>query len=262
MSESAAPLSVEMADGLLTLTFNRPETLNAIDLSVVTAINDALDAHGDEARVVILTGTGRAFCSGADLSGKGKADDEGGESKAKGLGLEYINDTMRRLANLDALVIAAVNGPAAGVGTSFALVADYVIMGEGSYFMLAFNKIGLMPDGGATQLVAASAGRHRAMRMALTAEKVPAETAGEWGLASEVVADAAARAREVAAGFVVGPPLSLVKTKAAINAATLGEFSPALDRELEGQKELRDSADFAEGVAAFLEKRPAVFTGR
>ena len=177
--------------------------------------------------------------------------------------MEKITQLMQTYRNVEVPVIAAVSGPAAGIGCSLALMADYVLMSEKSYLMLAFTRIGLMPDGGATALVAASAGRHRALRMALTAEKLPATSALEWGLASEVVAPDLldTRAGEVAATFAKSATIALGRTKRAINDATLTELDAALGREATGQDALRQTEDYAEGVAAFLEKRPAVFKG-
>lgn len=245
----------DLTDGILTIQFNRPEAMNALHLEAFLALEDALANLAPEVRAVIVKGNERAFCSGADVSlmspGQGS------------LGMEKITRLMQTYRNVEVPVIAAVSGPAAGIGCSLALMADYVLMSENSYLMLAFTRIGLMPDGGATALVAASAGRHRALRMALTAEKLPATSALEWGLASEVVAPdlLEARASEIAATFANSATVALGRTKRAINDATLTELDAALDREATGQDALRETEDYAEGVAAFLEKRPAVFKG-
>lgn len=245
----------DLTDGILTIQFNRPEAMNALHLEAFLALEDALANLAPEVRAVIVKGNERAFCSGADVSlmspGQGS------------LGMEKITRLMQTYRNVEVPVIAAVSGPAAGIGCSLALMADYVLMSENSYLMLAFTRIGLMPDGGATALVAASAGRHRALRMALTAEKLPATSALEWGLASEVVAPdlLETRASEIAATFANSATVALGRTKRAINDATLTELDAALDREATGQDALREAEDYAEGVAAFLEKRPAVFKG-
>lgn len=262
MSDETLPtpdgLVATLADsGVLSVQFDRPHTLNSLSRSVAIGLLDVLDVAANRARAVILTGGDRAFCSGADLS----ADREDGDDAAKGVGLDIINEFIRRIAALHVPTIAAVAGPAAGVGCSLALVCDYVVMSRDSYLMLAFTKIGLMPDGGATALVAASAGRHRALRMALSAEKVYAEQALEWGLASEVTEPGQhlLRAGELACAFAAGPAQSLGSTIQAINAVTLSQLDEALEREFDGQKELLASADFAEGAAAFRAKRPAKF---
>ena len=245
----------DLTDGILTIQFNRPEAMNALHLEAFLALEDALANLAPEVRAVIVKGNERAFCSGADVSlmspGQGS------------LGMEKITRLMQTYRNVEVPVIAAVSGPAAGIGCSLALMADYVLMSENSYLMLAFTRIGLMPDGGATALVAASAGRHRALRMALTAEKLPATSALDWGLASEVVAPdlLETRASEIAATFANSATVALGRTKRAINDATLTELDAALGREATGQDALRETEDYAEGVAAFLEKRPAVFKG-
>lgn len=242
----------DLRDGILTVTINRPETLNSLTAEAFRAIGEAVAEAAASARAVILTGNDRAFSSGADLL-----------ESTKGLDLSEANGIIRSLIDLPVPTVAAVSGPAAGIGCSLALACDFVVMSEQSYLMLAFAKIGLMPDGGATALVAASAGRHRAMQMALTAQKVWAAQALEWGLASEVVApgEQLNRAREVAEAFVQGAPLGLARTKHAINEATLTCLGEAFSREVEGQNALRSTKDFDEGVAAFTEKRTPSFTG-
>jgi len=245
----------DLTDGILTIQFNRPEAMNALHLDAFLTLEATLADLSPEVQAIIVKGNERAFCSGADVSlmspGQGS------------LGMEKITQLMQTYRDVEVPVIAAVSGPAAGIGCSFALMADYVLMSEKSYLMLAFTRIGLMPDGGATALVAASAGRHRALRMALTAEKLPATSALEWGLASEVVAPDLldTRASEIAATFAKSATVELGRTKRAINDATLTELDAALGREATGQDALRQTEDYAEGVAAFLEKRPAVFKG-
>ena len=245
----------DLTDGILTIQFNRPEAMNALHLDAFLTLEATLADLSPEVQAIIVKGNERAFCSGADVSlmspGQGS------------LGMEKITQLMQTYRDVEVPVIAAVSGPAAGIGCSLALMADYVLMSEKSYLMLAFTRIGLMPDGGATALVAASAGRHRALRMALTAEKLPAPSALEWGLASEVVAPDLldTRASEIAATFAKSATVALGRTKRAINDATLTELDAALGREATGQDALRETEDYAEGVAAFLEKRPAVFKG-
>ncbi|GAA4283027.1 enoyl-CoA hydratase [Brevibacterium daeguense] len=252
-------LKVSVDNGVMTIQFNRPQALNAVTREVILALDEAIERAATEARAVVITGDERSFCSGADLAGAANSSGGGG-----GVGLDVVNALIRKIRDLQVPTVAAVSGPAAGVGCSLALICDYVVMSENSYLMLAFTRIGLMPDGGATALVAASAGRHRALRMALTAEKVKAPTALEWGLASEVAsADTyLQRAQEIATTFAQGPTLSLGITEAAINQAALSELDAALDRELEGQATLSATADFKEGVQAFLQKRTAKFEGK
>lgn len=245
----------DLNDGVVTVTINRPESLNALTKEAMEAIGDAVAEAASTARVLILTGNDRSFSSGADLQGS---------VQSGGLGLERANAIIRSIIDLRIPTIAAVSGPAAGIGCSLALACDYTVMSEESYLMLAFAKIGLMPDGGATALVAASAGRHRAMKMALTAQKVWAKEALDWGLASEVIpaGEHLNRAQEIAAQWAQGAPLAFAASKEAINTATLTELDDAFDRELTGQTALRASNDFAEGVTAFIEKRGPNFTGK
>jgi enoyl-CoA hydratase len=161
-------------------------------------------------------------------------------------------------------VVAAVNGVAAGFGASICFAADLAVAAESASFLLAFSRIGLMPDGGTTLTVAAAAGRARAMRMALLAEPVTAREAYEWGLVSHVVPDAELEpaVEEVVKRLVAGPPVAFAATKKAITAATLGDLEGALDREGTGQVVLFGTADAAEGMRAFVQRRRPTFTGR
>jgi enoyl-CoA hydratase len=160
--------------------------------------------------------------------------------------------------------VSVVQGPAAGVGVSLALACDVVLASDKAFFMLAFTKIGLMPDGGASALIAAAVGRTRAMRMALLAERIPAPEAFDWGLVSAVhpAEELDAEVDKVIATLVGGPAAALRKTKDAINAATLTELEDALEREKKGQLTLLESADFREGTRAFQQRRAAKFTDR
>ena len=246
---------VSVSGGVTTITINRPESLNALTQEAVLAIGDAVTEAEANSQAIVLTGNDRAFSSGADL--------QGGAAERQGIELDQANAIIRRIVDTPVPTIAAVSGPAAGIGCSFALACDYLVMSEKSYLMLPFAKIGLMPDGGATALVAASAGRHRALRLALTGEKLPAADAFAWGLASEVVpaGEQLTRAAELAEAWAKGAPQAMAAAKSAINDATLTELDAAFSREVEGQARLRASQDFVEGVAAFLEKRTPTFTG-
>lgn len=241
---------------VLRLTFDKPERLNALTADMIHAASDAVDAAaGDGTRVIVLTGSGRAFSSGADVGPDGAAP--GFDT------LDAANRFTLALTSSPLPVVAAVNGIAAGVGCSFALAADLTVARESAAFMLAFTKIGLMPDGGASLLVPAAIGRARAARMALLAEKVSATQAAEWGLIAEVVADDAfdARIDQLLEQLAAGAPLAYAATKRVLRAATLADLPAILDAERAGQGPLLESADFAEGIAAFQEKRPARFTG-
>lgn len=265
MSIAAAPpgpsVQVERAGSVARLTMNAPGRLNAVDPPMLDALRAALaelDAD-DEVRVIALAGSGRAFCSGANLE---RPDPDGPVQ----VPTETLFGGGRFVCEILACrtpTVALVDGIAAGIGVSIALACDYVLVSDDAAFMLAFAKIGLMPDGGATALVAASVGRARALRMALTGEKVPGAVAADWGLASESVpaAEFAARADDLLHALSGGAPLGTAQTTAAINAATL-DLPGALAREEAGQLSLMDTDDCAEGLAAFVDKRPARFTGR
>jgi enoyl-CoA hydratase len=255
-------LSVELADGVLSVTLNRPDSLNSLTAAMLKGIADALEqAAGDpRVRVVRLSGAGRGFSSGAGISETDHANP--GASGTPGDVLDAANRAVSSIVNLPQPVVAAVQGPCAGVGASLALASDVVLASEKAFFMLAFTKIGLMPDGGASALIAAAVGRIRAMRMALLAERIPAAEAFEWGLVTAVYpADQFdAEVSKMVTTLVGGPVVALRKTKDAINAATLTELQPAFHREKQGQLVLLESNDFREGTRAFQQRRAATFT--
>ncbi len=251
-------LSVTLADGVLSVTIERPDSLNSLTTPVVAGIAEAMEwAAGDSrVRAVRLGGAGRGFSSGAGLS----PDDA--EELAPIDVLGPVNRAVRAIVALPRPVVAVVQGPAAGAGASLALACDLVLTSENAFFLLAFTKIGLMPDAGASALVAAAIGRSRAMRMALLAERVPASDALAWGLVSAVYPadEFDAEVDKVIAGLLAGPAAALAKTKQAINATTLAQLDSALDREYVGQSALLSANDFREGVRAFQERRPPKFT--
>ena len=191
----------------------------------------------------------------------------GADDVSGALGSEIITAANRAILAITALprpVVAVVQGPAAGVGVSLALACDVVLASEKAFFMLAFTQVGLMPDGGASALVAAAVGRIRAMRMALLAERVPAAEALAWGLATAVypAEDFDAEVGKVVSKLVAGPVVAYAKTKDAINATALTELDAALEREFQGQSVLLRSPDFIEGATAFQQRRTADFTDR
>ncbi|MEU9064889.1 enoyl-CoA hydratase [Streptomyces sp. NPDC048430] len=251
-------LLVEQDGGVLRLVLNRPDTLNSLNASTLDALTKELKRveKDQTVRVVLLSGSGRAFSSGADIVSKG----EGGSNGT----LAAANRAVLAIRELDRPVVAAVNGLAAGAGTSLALACDIVLATRSSYFLLSFINIGLMPDGGATALIPAAIGRARAARMALLGEKISAGTAAEWGLISYVVDDDsfADEVDRAVAKLSVGPSLAYAATKRAINSATIDYLAAAIDRETVGQERLLRSTDFIEGVRAFQQKRKAEFTGR
>jgi enoyl-CoA hydratase len=253
-------LTVNLNDGVLAVTLNRPDSLNSLTAAMLETIADTMErAAADPAvRVVRLGGEGRGFSSGAGLS----VEDQSNPIADGADTLAAANRAVRAIVALPKPVVSVVQGPAAGVGVSLAIAADVVLASEKAYFLLAFTKIGLMPDGGASALVAASIGRARAMRMALLAERLSAADAFAAGLVSSVhdADDLEAEANAVIAKLKSGPAVALRKTKAAVNAATLTELEGALDRETEGQLALLSSHDFREGATAFQQRRPATFT--
>ena len=251
-------LEIRTEAGVLRLTMNRPERLNALTAAMSDRVAAELEgaATRDDVRVVLVAGAGGAFCSGADLSG---AD---AHQNFDGTSLDRANRIIRAVTGLDKPVVAAVDGVAAGVGCSTALACDLVVASPRASFLLAFARIGLMPDGGATATVAASVGRARAMRMALLGEALGAQEAYDAGLVSHLAADDFEGTVEaLVARLAAGPPLSYAATKKAVNAATLGHLHDALERERTGQTILLRTADVAEGMRAFGEKRLPVFRG-
>ncbi|WP_239987421.1 enoyl-CoA hydratase-related protein [Sphingosinithalassobacter portus] len=242
------------------LRLNKPENLNAMSLTMAEECLAALDVLASRARALIITGAGRAFCSGANLAGG--MGQEGSESDF-GLSLEtHINPMMTRLRDLDIPWITAVRGAAAGVGCSVALAGDMIVASETAYFLQAFSRIGLVPDGGSTHLLARSIGRVRAMEMMLLGERLPAATALEWGLVNRVVPDDMLEAEAMAlAQRLANGPASLGRTRRMVWGAIDMPWAEALASERSEQLHAGRSADAAEGIAAFLEKRPAKFQG-
>lgn len=256
-----AGLDVELTGGVLRVTINRPGSLNSLTLPVITGLADAIEAAATDpaVRVVRLGGAGRGFSSGAGISAEDMSG--GGGVPPDDIILE-INRLIRAIAELPRPVVAVVQGPAAGVGVSIALACDVVLASEKAFFMLAFTKIGLMPDGGASALVAAAVGRIRAMRMALLPERLTAAEALSWGLISAVYPPEAfdVEVDKIITRLLTGPAVAFAKTKSAINAATLTELDRTLVREFDGQRGLLQAPDFKEGTRAFQERRSPNFT--
>jgi enoyl-CoA hydratase len=261
---TADELLIERNGAITRVILNRPESLNSARASMLSGLTRAVELAGRDAqtRVVVITGAGRAFCSGADIGG-GKQSGNGGDGAQDNDTLGAANRAVLALRAVDKPVVAAVNGLAAGVGASLAMACDLVVASASAYFLLAFTKIGLMPDGGATALIPSAVGRARALRMALLAERISAEQAAEWGMISHVVPEDNFE-NEVATlvdRLAGGAPLAFAETKRAINAATLDQLTAAIDRETRGQTMLSRSEDFREGVKAFQQKRRPQFCG-
>ncbi len=256
----------ESVDGVAWVTLNRPDALNAWIRQLGLDLQAALDtaAEDPEVRCVVLTGAGRAFSSGADLKAGGELAKEGGGFDVLTPLREVYNPAILRARTLPKPVIAAVNGPAVGIGCSLALAADLVVAARSAYFLLAFVNIGLALDGGASQSLAVRVGHARAMEMAMLGERVGAEQALAWGLVNRVVDDEQLRptVTELAQKLAAGPPGSYATIKRTINARTYDGFAEMLDLEAQLQQERAESQDFMEGVVAFVQKRPATFTGQ
>ncbi|MEB3022816.1 enoyl-CoA hydratase [[Mycobacterium] crassicus] len=253
-----AKLTATRDGRVLRVTITNPARLNAIDYATMAALGDVFAGAADDpgVRAIVITGEGKAFCTGADLS-----------AMSGGIGPEEVMDCASRLVTAITAtpvpVIARINGPAAGVGVGIALAADLIYAAESAYFLLSFTNIGLMPDGGTTALIAAAAGRAVANEMALLGERLPATAARDAGLINAVLTDAEldAQVDQAAEKLAHGPRRALELTKRALNATNLAALDAALAREKDGQVELLGSADFAEGATAMLQKRKAVFPG-
>ena len=251
----------ERRGDVLVLTLNRPERLNAAPPEMFVELRAAI-ANLEGARAVLVTGAGRAFCSGADLAGAALGGDDPGGATYLALTKGY-NPTMAALANLAVPVVSAVRGAAAGIGCSLALAADFCIASDTAYFLQAFVNIGLIPDGGASWSLPRLIGKARATEMMMLGEPVPAVEALGWGMIHRVVADEAldASAFALAERLAAGPTVALGLMKRGLNHAFENGYEAAMLREAENQRAARESADSMEGGMAFLQKRKPAFRG-
>jgi 2-(1,2-epoxy-1,2-dihydrophenyl)acetyl-CoA isomerase len=244
------------------LTLNHPEVMNAASLTLVQGAAQALsyvEEKDSGFRALVITGEGRGFCSGANLS------ERGGATTGVGHALETVyHPFLRRLRDCRMPIITAVNGAAAGVGMSLALMGDIVIAGRSAYFLQAFARIGLVPDGGSTWLLPRLVGLARAKELSLLAERLPAETALQWGLINRVVDDSALRdeALKLASKLANGPTVALATARKLYWESPLNTYEEQLDLERRSQEFAGRTEDFMEGVAAFLQKREAKFKGQ
>lgn len=249
----------EQTGAVLRITWHRPDAINALTGEMLahaaTAVEDA--AGRRTTRVIVLAGAGRAFSSGADL---GQVNPD--QPLDAGT-VEAANRLIRAIRAVPVPVVAAVHGPAAGVGCSIALAADLTVATESAYFLLAFAGIGLMPDGGATAFVPAAVGRARATRMAMLAERIDAVTAVDWGLIATAVPDDrfGDEVDTLVDRLASGPTAAYAQIKRALDTTSLGGLEPALAAERAGQLALFGTRDFAEGAAAFVDKRAPRFVG-
>ncbi len=251
-------------DGLLAITLNRPDRLNAFTTDMLNQFNNILSeaAGDDQVRAMLITGAGRGFCAGQDLNDRAVAP--GGPAPDLGESLENrYNPAIRTIRSMPKPVVIAVNGVAAGAGANLALAGDIVYAARSARFIQSFAKIGLIPDSGGTYFLPRAVGTTRAMGLALLGEPLSAEKAAEWGLIWEVLDDEDLRdvTTELARKLAAGPTGGLAKTKQAINASGDNSLDAQLDLERDLQRVAGYSDDYAEGVAAFLEKRNPEFKG-
>jgi 2-(1,2-epoxy-1,2-dihydrophenyl)acetyl-CoA isomerase len=259
-------VNLDVRDGAAVIELNRPDRLNAWNRRLGEELWAAVERVRDDdaVRAVMLTGAGRAFSSGADL---GEQRDGEGEGELPDLGKrlrELYHPILIGVREMPKPVLAAVNGPAVGIGCSLALAGDLVIASESSYFLLAFINIGLVPDGGSTAFVPARVGAARAKEMALLGERVPARQAMDWGLVNRVIPDEefGDAVRKLLEFLAKGPTTAYANAKRLLNRSLYPDLEGQLEAEAETQADQGRTSDFIEGVLAFTEKRPPNFSGR
>lgn len=264
-------IKLDIKDGIALLTLSDPAALNAVSVKMIAELNEALDQISDPAsgaRALLITGEGRGFSAGANLADSSSSDSVGSRLKSDapdfGLVLEkHYHPFFLKLRDLRMPIVTAVNGPAAGVGMSLAVTGDIVVAAESSYFLQAFTRIGLVPDGGSTYILPRLIGTRRAMELSLLAEKLPAAKALEWGLVSRVVKDdeLMAEATALATKLANGPTNAYRMARALYWQTWDNTYEEQLHQERVSQREAGMTKDAIEGITAFLEKRPANFKG-
>ena len=261
--EPAAEVRVEDRGAVRTITLDRPRSKNGLTLEVARELAAAVRGAVDPIRAIVLTGANGAFCSGLDLTDAMRRGIQPGPEVERGL-RDSFHGAIRAIVASDRPTIAAVDGAAAGFGCDLALACDLRVVSDRAVFGEIFVKRGLMPDGGGTWLLPRIVGLGRALELLLTGELVPATEAHRIGLANRIVpaAELATRVAELADKLASGPPLVHRLVKGSVYAGLDGDLAGALDREASGQMQLLGSADFAEGVMAFLQKRDPRFQGR
>jgi len=256
---------VSLQGGVLGITLNRPDKLNAFNPEMHQRLKAALERARDEpeVRVVLLTGAGRAFCAGQDLAERNVSAGAAPIDLAVTIG-SYYNPLVRRMRELPKPIVCAVNGVAAGAGANIALACDLVLAARSASFLQAFSRIGLLPDSGGTWFLPRLAGSARAMGLALLADKLPAEDAERWGLIWKVVDDAQLMKESLSVAKMLseGPTKAYGLIKKALNASAGNTLDAQLDLERDLQREAGLSEDYREGVAAFMQKRKPVFKGK
>ncbi len=255
---------IERVGNLAKITLNRPDRLNSFNDEMHLALRDALTSARDTgARAVIITGSGRGFCAGQDLGDRDPSKMDGLPDLGQTLS-DFYNPLVRLIRSLEMPVVCAVNGVAAGAGANVALACDIVLAAEGAKFVQSFAKVGLIPDGGGSWSLTKLLGEARAKALAMTAEPLSAAQAAEWGLIWKAVADdqLMSEAIALATKLADGPTIGLSMTKKAIQAAHTNSLDEHLELEAQSQKTCGQTDDYAEGVSAFLAKRPAHFKGQ
>jgi 2-(1,2-epoxy-1,2-dihydrophenyl)acetyl-CoA isomerase len=258
-------VTLEFDGSVAVLRLDHQEVMNAVSMDMLGGLSDALDAiedKRDEVRCLVVTGAGRAFCTGANLQGRN--NQSSGRSNA-GHALEVgFHPFLRRLRRLHCPIVSAVNGPAAGAGMSIALMGDMILCARSSYFLQAFRRIGLVPDCGSTWLLPRLIGKARSVELSLMGERLPAEKALEWGLVNRVHDDGVLmeEAMKLARDLASGPTVALSLIRRLYWDSEENSFEEQLNLEYESQRIAGSTADFKEGVTAFLEKRPAQFKGK
>src|SRR4051794_2190608 len=257
-------VQVQRRGAVSTIILDRPQAMNAVNTDLGDALRAAVEdaAQDDSVRAVVLTGNGKAFCSGADLKSGFEPDADGYPDLGTALRERY-HPIIEGLRTMPKPVVAAVNGPAVGIGLSFALACDLVVAAESSYLLLGFVNIGLVPDGGSSLLIPERIGFARAIEMAMLGEKVPAQQAHTWGLVNRVVPDDELRThtQELADQLAAGPTRSYAGSKRQLTHWASARLQEQLELEATVQAEMARTKDFAEGVTAFVEKRPPRFSG-
>jgi 2-(1,2-epoxy-1,2-dihydrophenyl)acetyl-CoA isomerase len=269
MSEPSIELetvNVRTADGVGTVELNRPQALNAWNARLGSDLLAVLRAveEDDAVRAIVITGAGRAFSSGADLKDAGHVDTTGeGRPDVYNRLTQLYHPIMQAIREMPKPVLASVNGPAVGIGCSLALCCDLIVAGESAYFLLAFVNIGLVPDGGSSLFVPTRVGMARASELMMLGERLGAAQALDWGLINRVVADEslAQESAALAARLAGGPTRSYAGTKRELNSWLYARMGEQLELEARIQQEMAGSEDFLEGALAFVEKRPARFSG-